>query len=63
MNIFSRKFGKNRIGSLDDLTSNTNHRKFCRCRECKRNRKKESKVACAFLFPMIIFMAMLSALF
>ena len=62
MNIFAR-FSKNKVRAMENDVINLNHKRICNCRECKKQRRKDIKVSCAFLFPLIGLMALISALF
>jgi len=61
MNIFAR-FSRNKVVSMDNISANTSHKKLCSCRRCKKQRRKELKISCAFLFPLFAIIAFLSAL-
>ena len=62
MNIFAR-FSKNKVRDMENDLINLNHNRICRCRQCKKQRRKEIKVSCAFLFPLVGLMVLISALF
>ena len=59
MNIFAR-FSRNRVNPNDNIYIRQNHKRLCRCRNCRKERRKEIKVSCAFLFPLLGIMAILS---
>ena len=59
MNIFAR-FSRNRVNPNDNIYIRQNHKRLCRCRNCRNVRKKEMKVSCAFLMPLIGLITILS---
>lgn len=60
MNIFAR-FHRNKVHPRD-VISDPNHKQLCICKQCKKYRKKELKVSCTFLMPLVAIIGMLSAL-
>lgn len=61
MNIFAR-FHRNKVGTFDDYPNISNHKKICGCRQCRKYRRKEIKVSCAFLMPLVSIIAFIGAL-
>lgn len=59
MNIFAR-FSRNRVDPIDNVYIRENHKRLCKCRNCRNARKKEIKVSCAFLFPLLGIITVLS---
>ena len=62
MNIFAR-FHRNKVDSFENSRKITEHRKLCNCRICKKKRKKDLKVSCAFLMPLVGIMAIIASIF
>lgn len=60
MNIFAR-FHRNKVHPIDEI-SHPNHKQLCMCKQCKKYRKKEMKVSCGFLMPMVAIIGFISAL-
>ena len=61
MKIFS-KLHRNKVGVFSDSRRTGNHKKMCGCRQCRKERKKEIKVSCAFLMPLFGIIAIISAI-
>jgi len=54
---------KNRVrdssSAIGNMNLGNNHRKLCSCRNCRKKRGKDMKVACMFLLPLFGIMVLL----